>query len=54
VSTKIDRIRVQTTVNQDTRMMAAIISMLSSLYSGSTERVLRTVAFHFGFKLERL
>lgn len=55
MSTKITALRIQTTVTGRTKVIAAMISLLDGFYnSNDLERVLRTVAFHFGFKLERL
>ena len=50
---KSDPIRIRLTVNQEIKVLAFVITMLQSLYGSGTERVLRTVCEHFGFRLER-
>jgi hypothetical protein len=52
--TKISELRIQTTVRVETRILAAIISMLTPLGCQTTERILKTVCNHFGLEAKRV
>lgn len=52
--TKIETIRIQTTLSPHTKMLAAIISMLNTLGHYEVLPVLRTVCFHFGYTIQKV
>jgi hypothetical protein len=45
--------RAEVTVPKHVKALAVVITILNNLY-GEREQVLKTVASHFGYRLERL